>query len=91
MVTNRWDELEPVGVQRFDDGGPALELANCPLCKSTLAREAPPTELETFVRGVLTHEQIDALERTGDRRHRIRAQQLRRELEPARVLRRGVH
>jgi hypothetical protein len=29
----------PLAIQQFDDGGPALELRNCPRCLSTLARE----------------------------------------------------
>lgn len=33
-----WAKLKLVGVQRFDDGGPSLELRNCP-CGSTLGCE----------------------------------------------------
>lgn len=34
---SQFPKLEPVGVQRFGDV--ELELRNCPVCKSTLARE----------------------------------------------------
>lgn len=34
-------DTTPLGVQRFDDEGPDLLLANCRQCRSTLAREMP--------------------------------------------------
>ncbi len=43
-TTADWQaETTPVGIQRFDDGGPSYALANCPRCSSTLARELKET------------------------------------------------
>lgn len=36
-----WDELDFVGVQTFDDGGPDLALFNCPSCHTTVSKELP--------------------------------------------------
>lgn len=38
----RWAELQYVGLWNFEDGGPTLELRNCPSCKSSLAIEVEP-------------------------------------------------
>jgi hypothetical protein len=36
---SRWDLLPRVGYSKGIDGDPDLELANCPHCKSTVAKE----------------------------------------------------
>lgn len=39
-----WAALPYVGVQTFDDGGPAIEFRNCE-CKTTLAIELPADDV----------------------------------------------